>query len=76
MKILVVDVGGPNVKLLATGQAQKRKFRSGKALTAARMVQGVKALTTDWDYDVVSVGFPGLVAHHGPRAEPKNLGGG
>jgi polyphosphate glucokinase len=76
MKILVIDVGGSNVKLLASGQAKRRKFRSGPKLTAERMVQGVRARTADWKYDAVSLGFPGLVGPTGPRAEPENLGGG
>ena len=33
MKILVVDVGGNNIKLLATGQKTPRKVPSGPDLT-------------------------------------------
>ena len=73
MKILVVDIGGSNVKMLASGQTEKRKLRSGKQLTAERMVRDVKALTADWDYEVVSIGFPGQVVHTSPVIDPKNL---
>src|SRR5205807_5980532 len=76
MKILVVDVGGTHVKFLATGQTEHREFISGPRLTAARMVAGVKKLTRDWKYDVVSIGYPGPVLHDRPLAEPHNLGRG
>src|SRR5215510_3269751 len=73
MNVLAIDIGGTNVKLLATGQKERRKFASGKALTPAKMVAGVKQLTKDWKYDVVSVGYPGPVLHNRPVAEPHNL---
>ena len=47
MNILVVDVGGTHVKILATGQTQPRKFDSGPTLTPERMVLGVKELAKD-----------------------------
>ena len=76
MKILVVDVGGTHVKILASGQKEPRKFVSGPTLTAARMVAGVKKLAQGWKYDVVSIGYPGPVLHDRPLAEPHNLGRG
>jgi polyphosphate glucokinase len=76
MKVLTVDVGGAHVKFLATGQKEKREFGSGKQLTAAKMVREVLARTKDWDYEAVSVGYPGLADQKGPREEPENLGGG
>jgi polyphosphate glucokinase len=76
MKVLVVDVGGTHVKILATGQSARREFESGPGLTAKRMVAGVKKLAADWKYDVVSIGFPGPVLHGRPVAEPPNLGKG
>lgn len=74
--MLVIDVGGTNVKVRATGQAGRRKFPSGRELTPERMVAEVKAITKDWDYDVVSLGYPGPVDHGHPVAEPRNLGKG
>lgn len=53
MSVLVVDVGGSNVKILATGQDQPRKFSSGPRMAAKWMVSGVKELAGDWKYDVV-----------------------
>jgi polyphosphate glucokinase len=76
MKVIVVDVGGHSVKILATGQKQPRQLPSGPTLTAERMVAGVKHLAGDWNYDVVSIGYPGLVLHGRPVAEPHNLGPG
>jgi polyphosphate glucokinase len=76
MKILAVDVGGTHVKILATGQKQKREIVSGPKMTARQMVSDVKKLAEDWAYDVVSVGFPGPVLHGRPVADPHNLGHG
>lgn len=76
MRILVIDVGGSNVKVLVSGQRTPRKVPSGPAMTAPRMVQAVKQLTKDWEYEAVSIGYPGPVLHGRPVAEPKNLGGG
>ena len=76
MNILVVDVGGNNVKILATGQNEVRKFPSGLKLTARQMVLQVKKLADDWKYDVVSIGYPGPVLRNRPVAEPRNLGRG
>ena len=76
MNVLVVDVGGTHVKILATGQSEHRKFDSTPTLTAAQMVEGVKRLAADWAYDVVSIGYPGPVLRGRPVAEPHNLGKG
>jgi polyphosphate glucokinase len=73
MNVLVVDVGGTNVKILATGQAEPRKFPSGPAMTPQMMVSGVKELAAEWKYDLVSVGYPGPVLHGRVGAEPHNL---
>ncbi|HEY1297091.1 MAG TPA: ROK family protein, partial [Chloroflexota bacterium] len=61
MKILAVDVGGSHVKALATGQSVPRRMVSGPTMDAATMVRGVKDMTADWEYDVVSLGYPGQV---------------
>ena len=74
--VLVVDVGGTNVKILATGQDTPRRFPSGPALTAKAMVAAVKKLARDWKYDVVSLGYPGPVLRGRPVVEPPNLGKG
>jgi glucose-6-phosphate 1-dehydrogenase len=76
MKILVVDVGGTHVKILATGQRVHRQVDSGPAMTARGMVAAVKRLSAGWSYDHVTIGYPGPVVHGHVVAEPHNLGGG
>jgi polyphosphate glucokinase len=75
-KVLVIDVGGTSVKILATGQRKHRSFRSGPTLTPGRMVSAVKQLASDWIYDVVSIGVPGPVLGGRSVGEPRNLGRG
>ena len=76
VNVLVVDVGGTHIKVLASGQEVVRKVDSGLALTPAAMVAAVKSLTGDWTYDVVSLGYPGPVLRDAPVKEPANLGAG
>jgi polyphosphate glucokinase len=76
MRVLVVDVGGTNIKILATGQSEPRRFPSGPKMTPEQMVAGVKQIAKDWKYDVVSIGYPGPVRRGRPIAEPHNLGRG
>jgi polyphosphate glucokinase len=76
MNVLAIDVGGTNVKVLATGEKVPRKFPSGPRMTPEQMVAGVKQIAGDWDYDVVSIGYPGPVLKGKPAAEPHNLGPG
>jgi polyphosphate glucokinase len=73
MKILVVDVGGTNVKILASGQTDPRKLPSGLTMTPRKMVSGVKELAGDWKYDVVSIGYPGVIHRGCVVTEPRNL---
>lgn len=74
--ILVIDIGGTNVKVLATGWNEPRRFPSGPKMTPQRAVAGVKKLVADWKYDVVSIGYPGRVHGNRPVAEAHNLGRG
>ena len=74
--VLVIDVGGTHVKVLATGQDTKREFVSGPTLTPKAMVSKVKKLVSDWKYDAVSIGYPGPVLRNRPVSEPWNLGKG
>jgi polyphosphate glucokinase len=76
LRVLVIDIGGTNVKILVSGQKAPRKFSSGRTLTARKMVAGVKKILGDWKYDAVSIGYPGLVMRDRPIAEPHNLGRG
>lgn len=76
MKVLMADAGGTNVKLMVSGNKEVRKLPSGRELTAARMVEGVLDLTKDWEYDAISIGFPGIVRNGEVAREPLNLRGG
>src|SRR5215472_15326793 len=78
MKVLTIDIGGTNVKILASGQGdtEPRRFPSGPQLTPEKMVAHVKKLAADWQYDVVSIGYPGPVDRGRPTADPHNLGEG
>jgi polyphosphate glucokinase len=75
-KVLVIDVGGTNIKMLATGQKEARKMPSGPTMTAGRMVRVVKACVKDWEFDRVSLGYPGPIINGHALREPHNLGGG
>ena len=75
-KVLVIDIGGTHVKLLATGQKVKREFASGPKLGPVDMARQVNDMVKDWDYDVISIGYPGPVVHSQPLREPHNLAAG
>jgi polyphosphate glucokinase len=74
MRVLVVDVGGAHVKILATGQVSRREFVSGPTLNPGEMVHEVLKAAQGWEYDAISIGYPGPVLRNNPRAEPHNLG--
>ena len=74
--MLVIDVGGTHVKVLATKQREEREIVSGAKMTARKMVRDVKRVTKDWEYGVVSIGYPGPVIHGRPLLEPHNLAAG
>jgi polyphosphate glucokinase len=74
--ILVLDVGGSKVKMMATGQTEPIKFPTDKDFTPARLVENVRQLSKGWKYEAISIGYPGLVGSQGPRSEPGNLGAG
>ncbi len=76
MNILAVDVGGTNVKVLATGESEQHRFSSGKTMTPDMMVQGVKEIAKDLRFDVVSIGYPGIVHRGQIASEPHNLASG
>jgi polyphosphate glucokinase len=74
--VLVIDVGGTHVKVLATGEQESRRIDSGPKLQPAEMAQAVLELVADWTWEVVSIGIPAPV--HGGRvvSDPVNLGSG
>jgi len=76
LKILVVDVGGSHVKCVATDHSHPSRFKSGPKLTPDRMVTNVLKITRRWRFDVVSIGYPGVVRRGKIVREPHNLGSG
>lgn len=76
MNVLAIDVGGTSLKILASGQEERRKVPSGPNMTAKGMVSEARKLAKDLKYDVVSIGYPGPVLEGRPIAEPRNLGSG
>jgi polyphosphate glucokinase len=76
MRVLVIDVGGTHVKILATGKKERRRVKSAPTMSAQQMVAAVKQLAAGWKYEAVSIGYPGPVVHNRPLHEPRNLGRG
>lgn len=75
-KVLVIDIGGTNVKLYGPGMREPLKISSGPTLTPKQMVAAVKKATADWKFDVISIGYPGPMVHGKPLRDPYNLGKG
>ncbi len=76
MKVLVIDIGGTNIKVASSDLPVPIKIPSGPSMTAAEMCKQVLNATQGWTYDVISLGFPGPVAHDHPLLDPHNLGPG
>ena len=74
-RILVIDVGGSNVKVMIS-RAQRRKFKSGPNMTSREIVAQIKPLAHGWAFDAVSIGFPSPVRNGCIMSEPKHLGPG
>ncbi len=76
MKVLVIDIGGTHIKIASTDHLVPIKIVSGPSMTAKQMVADVLGATADWQYDAISIGYPGPVVHDRPLAEPHNLASG
>jgi polyphosphate glucokinase len=76
MQILIIDIGGTKIKILATGHETPREFVSGSKMTPGQMVAGVGEAAKDWKYEAISIGYPGPVLRGRPVSEPHNLGTG
>ena len=73
INVLVIDVGGSHIKLLASGQKTPVKIASGPEMTARRMAAEVRKAAVGWKYEAVSIGYPGPVLHNQPVLQPHNL---
>lgn len=76
MKVLVIDIGGTHIKLASTDHMVPLKIVSGPEMTAEMMAKQVMEACDGWEYDAITIGFPGPVEHDRPLAEPHNLGSG
>ena len=76
MKLLVIDIGGTNVKVKANNLDERRKIPSGDFMTPERMVSEVIENTKDWEYEAISIGYPGIIKKGKIMTEPKNLSDG
>ncbi len=76
MNILVIDVGGTHVKVSATGHKKEMEIPSGPKMTARNMVAAVRKVIVGWQYEAVTIGYPGAVLHGRIFSEPHNLGHG
>jgi polyphosphate glucokinase len=74
MRILVIDVGGTNVKIKLSDGMEVRKIPSGSGMTAHMMIEAVKRNASDWTFDAITIGYPGPVHDNIIRKEPVNLG--
>src|SRR6202521_5688840 len=72
-RVLVVDVGGTHLKILASGHRMSRKIASGPKVTARLMCNWVRKAASDWQYEVAAIGYPGPVVHGRPVHEPYNM---
>ncbi len=73
MNVLAIDIGGTHVKMLVSGERQARRFSSGPSMTPEMMVAGVEEQVVEWEFEVISMGYPGPVLHNRPAIEPHNL---
>jgi len=76
MTVLVVDVGGSNVKLRVTGQEKRTKLPSGPGYTPEQLRADLEGATGGWEFDAVTVGFPAPIVDGRIPWEPQNLGRG
>jgi len=75
-RILVIDVGGTNLKIGTADRPDSLKVPSGPTMTAARMAAAVRKAVDGWKYEAISIGYPGPVKRGKPARDPHNLGGG
>jgi predicted NBD/HSP70 family sugar kinase len=74
--ILVVDVGGSNIKLMCSDSTDRVKFPSGPLFTPRQLMAGIQKHAGDWKYDAVSLGLPIPIVRDLVAREPNNLGRG
>jgi hypothetical protein len=76
MDVLAIDVGGSHVKFASNTRRGRGAFDSTRRLTASTFARRVREKVRGWRFDVVSIGYPGIVGPDGPMKDPGNLGRG
>jgi polyphosphate glucokinase len=76
MRVLVIDVGGSEVKLSIAEGDEHARIETGRRFTPQELVRSTTEATAGWQYDAISLGLPGAVGPQGMTAEPGNLGRG
>lgn len=76
VRVLVIDVGGTYIKVAGSWDRVTHRIPSGPTMTAADMARAVLELTKDWDFEAISLGYPGPVKDNRPYREPVNIAGG
>jgi polyphosphate glucokinase len=76
VRVLVIDVGGTHIKVAGSWDRVTQRIPSGPTMTAANMVRDVLELTKGWDFEAISLGYPGPVKDNRPFREPINIAGG
>jgi hypothetical protein len=74
--VLVVDVGGSNIKLMRSGSQERIKFPSGPRFTPRQLIAGIAKFAPGWEYDAVTLGLPIPIVANTPIRDPNNLGRG
>jgi hypothetical protein len=73
--VLVVDIGGTNVKLLKSAR-DEREFASVPRMKPEQLIAKFKESVRGWKFDVASIGFPAPVRKGRIKKDPKHLGTG
>jgi len=78
MNILVIDLGGTNIKVRCSAHKSEetRRIASGASLTPDGLVDRVGDIADHWIPDVIALGYPGEVRDGRPSLEPNHLGRG
>ena len=76
MRVLVIDIGGSHTKLAIGESDERAEIESTEGMAPQSLFPRIHAATDHWEYEVVSIGYPGRVGPDGPTKEPGNLGNG
>ncbi|HEX2970224.1 MAG TPA: hypothetical protein VHO46_14090 [Bacteroidales bacterium] len=63
MRILVIDVGGTLIKVSSSEHPEMIKIKSDTSMTPGKMVSKVIGKTGKWQFDAITIGYPGAVIH-------------